>query len=509
LKEHQKKLGLDQAILHSIRNESEDKIPLDKTEINNLLKYGAYDIFREDLPDTSTKYDEQDIEKILERSSRTVVHNTARENPDAFSSTFSKASFVSSKPKRSPSKTDLDVNDPNFWKKLFPDSANAPDPNIQVQPRQRKQTQRFGIADDAEHSELSDSESSQESSEEDTKQKKGYNWTIGERSRFKSALMKFGYGRWKEIQETAKLQRWSLEYIHRYCKAFLRRCAQVADMEEDQFLANIVDEDEKFDLDSPKTSPAPSPVVSENEKEKEKTDSSRPNSPKSPRRAESPKPRDRSFKNDNSLKDPKFEEYLIRNVKKIQRQLECAARINDIVHNCKSPEEVLLPADFSPDPPATWWTYKDDQNLIFGSYIYGFGQYNEMRVATELGFLGRVEPPEIKKEEKKAEVKVEEKLDIKIDEKSEVKHEEKDMLPPSVPEKVDDEHLSKQEIVEMDVDLTVKKEKDGVIPMDVEKSILYPWPVSKILNQRVRKLLKAIETQKKTTRKTRKNRIEK
>jgi len=119
-----------------------------------------------------------------------------------------------------------------------------------------------------------------------------------------------------------------------------------------------------------------------------------------------------------------------------------------------------------------------------------------MRVATELGFLGRVEPPEIKKEEKKAEVKVEEKLDIKIDEKSEVKHEEKDMLPPSVPEKVDDEHLSKQEIVEMDVDLTVKKEKDGVIPMDVEKSILYPWPVSKILNQRVRKLLKAIETQK-------------
>jgi len=32
--------------------------------------------------------------------------------------------------------------------------------------------------------------------------------------------------------------------------------------------------------------------------------------------------------------------------------------------------------------------------------------------------------------------------------------------------------------------------------MDVEKSILYPWPVSKILNQRVRKLLKAIETQK-------------
>jgi len=231
-------------------------------------------------------------------------------------------------------------------------------------------------------------------------------------------------------------------------------------------------------------------------KRKKKTDSSIPNSPKSPRRAESPKPRDRSFKNDSSLKDPKFEEYLIRNVKKIQRQLECAARINDIVHNCKSPEEVLLPADFSPDPPATWWTYKDDQNLIFGSYIYGFGQYNEMRVATELGFLGRVEPPEIKKEEKKAEVKVEEKLDIKIDEKSEVKHEEKDMLPPSVPEKVDDEHLSKQEIVEMDVDLTVKKEKDGVIPMDVEKSILYPWPVSKILNQRVRKLLKAIETQK-------------
>jgi len=86
---------------------------LDKKEIDALLKYGAYDIFREDAPAGrflyspspsfifisfghsakqnkwhhlitlvgGTSYDEQDIDQILERSSRTVVH-TATSNEE-------------------------------------------------------------------------------------------------------------------------------------------------------------------------------------------------------------------------------------------------------------------------------------------------------------------------------------------------------------------------------------------------------------------------------------------
>jgi chromodomain-helicase-DNA-binding protein 7 len=43
-----KKLGLDRAVLTQMKSKmEEEKVPLDKKEIDALLKYGAYDIFRE------------------------------------------------------------------------------------------------------------------------------------------------------------------------------------------------------------------------------------------------------------------------------------------------------------------------------------------------------------------------------------------------------------------------------------------------------------------------------
>lgn len=44
---------------------------LDKKEIDALLKYGAYDVFREGQ-DEGEQYYEEDIDKILERSSFTL-----------------------------------------------------------------------------------------------------------------------------------------------------------------------------------------------------------------------------------------------------------------------------------------------------------------------------------------------------------------------------------------------------------------------------------------------------
>lgn len=148
-----KKLGLDQAVLTKMNSggtpstsSNEESAPaadpiLDKKVIDSLLKYGAYDIFRED--DSAAKqFCEEDIDKILERS--TVVRST----PDAAAkdnnplSSFSKASFVSNE-----AAPDLDINDPDFWNKLLPNAADAPNPNIQVQPRVRRQVHRFGALD--------------------------------------------------------------------------------------------------------------------------------------------------------------------------------------------------------------------------------------------------------------------------------------------------------------------------------------------------------------------------
>lgn len=94
-------------------------------EINDLLKYGAYDLFREDEEGKGTNdiFDEDDIDKILERASTVVRYERADESSgdaetgtkDKKGSTFSKAFFSSSH-----ADTDIDINAENFWELVLP-----------------------------------------------------------------------------------------------------------------------------------------------------------------------------------------------------------------------------------------------------------------------------------------------------------------------------------------------------------------------------------------------------
>lgn len=96
------------------KNSGEEK-KLNKKEIDALLKHGAYDIFREGQ-DEGEQYYEEDIDKILERSSFTLKSDqqAAGEGGGALSA-FSKASFCSAS-----SAPDVDLDDPDFWKKILP-----------------------------------------------------------------------------------------------------------------------------------------------------------------------------------------------------------------------------------------------------------------------------------------------------------------------------------------------------------------------------------------------------
>src|SRR5690606_22863300 len=94
-----KKLGLDQAVLDNInftdpaaaakRGSKEDMEKVGK-EIDALLKYGAYDLVREDENDKNNTMNEDDIDKILERSSTLVRYDEKGGHPER-NSTFSKA----------------------------------------------------------------------------------------------------------------------------------------------------------------------------------------------------------------------------------------------------------------------------------------------------------------------------------------------------------------------------------------------------------------------------------
>jgi hypothetical protein len=120
------------------------KSTMTKEEVERLLRHGAYDIFNEEKTGSaeaeSNAFVEQDIDSILERRSRTVVHQNTGSQSNAAGGTFSKASF---KAPRTPDGTqngtteDIDIEDPEFWTKMV---GEAPvEAASDLKPRKRNQ----------------------------------------------------------------------------------------------------------------------------------------------------------------------------------------------------------------------------------------------------------------------------------------------------------------------------------------------------------------------------------
>jgi len=91
------------------------------------LRHGAYDMFQEENVGTAEKesneFMEQDIDTILERRTKTVVHDNTGSKSNAAGGTFSKASFKAfggseTKDSCETLTTDVDIDDPDFWKKM-------------------------------------------------------------------------------------------------------------------------------------------------------------------------------------------------------------------------------------------------------------------------------------------------------------------------------------------------------------------------------------------------------
>jgi len=144
------KLGLDKAILQSMRNEDKfnqttqnPQLQLSKKEIEDLLKKGAYGALMEDDA-VADKFCEEDIDKILQQRT-TVIQIEGGEK----GSTFSKASFQTNET------NDISIDDPEFWQKWakkadidLEEKLNPKDERIIYEPRRRTQTRRYGGPDD-------------------------------------------------------------------------------------------------------------------------------------------------------------------------------------------------------------------------------------------------------------------------------------------------------------------------------------------------------------------------
>ncbi|DAZ94104.1 TPA: hypothetical protein N0F65_007938 [Lagenidium giganteum] len=227
------KLGLDKAVLTHMRRENEEQKEgktgktkkskaQESKEIDELLKRGAYDVFR-DEDEAAEQFCAADIDSILQRSSQIVQYEQQAR------SSFSKASFVSAT-----TSDDVDIDDPDFWKKAVgltePDVAESAD-NLPMQ-RKRTRVSRFGtsgqIDSDGEEEENERKEKEAEKEREREKEerekaeekKEPRDWTLNGRDRLQRALMHFGFGRWEIIRGQSGGSR-SIEEVEQFAREFL------------------------------------------------------------------------------------------------------------------------------------------------------------------------------------------------------------------------------------------------------------------------------------------------
>lgn len=118
------KLGLEQAVLSQQRDQGEDgegKKSKSKSEreaqakkIDQLLKKGAYDVFRDDDDEEAKKFMETDIDQLMASSAKDVTYGKQQNNLSSGLGSFSKASFVTD---TGDGEKDVDLDDPDFWSK--------------------------------------------------------------------------------------------------------------------------------------------------------------------------------------------------------------------------------------------------------------------------------------------------------------------------------------------------------------------------------------------------------
>lgn len=124
-----KKLGLEQAVLGTKNfQEIEDEVgkttsKVDAQEMEQLLREGAYAVLMEDDSDALKDFFEQDIDKLLEQRAHVLVTDGGAPteswlNKKKSLSRTSKRMFTGDSAKDT---AEIDVNDPDFWKKVLPD----------------------------------------------------------------------------------------------------------------------------------------------------------------------------------------------------------------------------------------------------------------------------------------------------------------------------------------------------------------------------------------------------
>jgi len=193
--------------------------------VEKLLRHGAYDIFNEDKAGTaeaeSNDFVQQDIDSILERRARTVVHDGTGSQSNAAGGTFSKARFKVAKTPDTQGKArreDIDIEDPDFWKKMVGEGNAEEDlDDLTSKPRKRAQmnySEKEYMKELEARLQLNESDSdggetsSDDEAHEDSNYERGHwggsqphEWKKDHFENLLKAILSFGYGslQWEDF----------------------------------------------------------------------------------------------------------------------------------------------------------------------------------------------------------------------------------------------------------------------------------------------------------------------
>ncbi|XP_036613382.1 chromodomain-helicase-DNA-binding protein 7 [Trichosurus vulpecula] len=397
------KLGLDKAVLQSMsgrENATNGVQQLSKKEIEDLLRKGAYGALM-DEEDEGSKFCEEDIDQILLRRTHTITIES-----EGKGSTFAKASFVASG-----NRTDISLDDPNFWQKwakkaeLDIDALNGRNNLVIDTPRVRKQTRLYSAVKEDELMEFSDLESDSEekpSTKPRRPQDKSQGYARSECFRVEKNLLVYGWGRWTDILSHGRYKRQLTEQdVETICRTILVYCLH--HYKGDENIKSFI-----WDLITPTAdgqtralvnhSGLSAPVPRGRKGKKVKAQSAQPVLQDADWLA--------SCNPDALFQEDSYKKHLKHHCNKVLlrvrmlyylRQEVIGDQADKILEGADSSEtDVWIPETFHAEVPTDWWDKEADKSLLIGVYKHGYEKYNSMRADPALCFLERVGMPDAK-----------------------------------------------------------------------------------------------------------------
>ncbi|KAM4688567.1 chromodomain-helicase-DNA-binding protein 7 [Discoglossus pictus] len=397
------KLGLDKAVLQSMsgrENATNGVQQLSKKEIEDLLRKGAYGALM-DEEDEGSKFCEEDIDQILSRRTHTITIES-----EGKGSTFAKASFVASG-----NRTDISLDDPNFWQKwakkaeLDFDVLNGRNTLVIDTPRVRKQTRLYSAVKEDELMEFSDLESDSDekpSIKPRRPQDKSQGYARSECFRVEKNLLVYGWGRWTDILSHGRFKRQLSEQdVETICRTILVYCLNHYRGDENikSFIWDLITPTEDGQTRAlVNHSGLSAPVPRGRKGKKVKSQNAQPVL-KQADWLQSCNP-DALFQEDSYKKHLKHHcnKVLLR-VRMLYylRQEVIGDQADKILEGADSSEvDIWIPEPFHAEVPTDWWDNEADKSLLIGVFKHGYEKYNSMRADPALCFLERVGMPDAK-----------------------------------------------------------------------------------------------------------------